>query len=405
VAVTNATPAAFRVRSLIPLSLVSASVGLAAALAFPFLSLFLSTEVGASPVALGTFLLVTPLASLVASTLLGRLSDARAVRRTLLIVGAVSGALGYGLYTVLRNYWLLLVVSTTLVAVASSLLPQMFAYARQVLERGGSTKAPLIITGLRTLISLAWVVGPPLAAVLVAQTGFTGLFTTSAVAYGLVAVLALRLPEVAAAPPVEEDAEPVVPGPEPRFLLPALAFVLLQGGISLGVVTLPLFVVQQLGGTTTDVGLIMGLCAALEIPLMLGFGVLSTKVDQRKLVLGGALVALAYHGSMLLVQTTWQVAAAQVFSATVISAVMGIGISYFQSLSPDRPGHATTMFTNSATVATMLAGPLLAVAQVLTYRTAYGMSLVMSVLGLILLVLAKPRAADKIESIPVAVRT
>jgi len=391
VAVTTEIPAPFRVRSLVPLSLVSAAVGLGAALAFPFMSLFLSAEVGAGPLALGTFLLITPLASLVASTLLGRLSDARAVRRTLLIVGAVAGTLGYGLFAVLRNYWVLLLVSTTLVAVASSLLPQMFAYARQVLERGGSTRAPLIITGLRTLISLAWVAGPPLAALLVAKTGFTGLFAATGFVFGVVALLALRLPEVAEAPPVEEDVEPVAPGPQPRFALSVLAFVLLQGAISLGVVTLPLFVTEQVGGTTTDVGLIMGLCAGLEIPLMIGLGVLASRVDQRRLVLAGAVVGLGYFGAMLLVETTWHIAAAQVLNAIVISAVMGIGISYFQSLSPERPGYATTMFTNSATVASMLAGPLLALAQVLTYRTAYGMSLAMSLIGLVLLLLARPR--------------
>jgi SET family sugar efflux transporter-like MFS transporter len=391
VTVTTETPAPFHVKSLAPLALVSAAVGVSAALAFPFMSLFLTAEVGASPVLLGTFLLVTPLASLVGSTLLGRLSDARAVRRTLLIVGAVAGTVGFSLFAVLRNYWVLLAVSTTLGAVASSLMPQMFAYARQVLERGGSTKAPLIVTGLRTVISVAWVGGPPLAALLVARTGFTGLFATTAAVYGLVALLALRLPEVAAAPPVEEAPEPVAAGPTPRLALSVLAFVLLQGGISLGVVTLPLFVTEQLHGTTTDVGLIMGLCAALEIPLMIGFGVLATRVDQRGLVLCGAVVALGYFAAMLLVTTTWQVAVAQVLNATVISAVMGLGISYFQGLSPDRPGYATTMFTNSATVAMMLSGPLLAVAQVLTYRTAYGMSLAMSVLGLVLLLMARPR--------------
>jgi SET family sugar efflux transporter-like MFS transporter len=138
-------------------------------LAFPFMALFLSTEVGAGPVALGSFLLVTPLAALVASTLIGRLSDARAVRRPLLIIGATTGAAGYALFAVLRDYWILLAVSSTLVAVASSLLPQMFAYAKQVLEKGGSTKAPLAISSLRTLISVAWVAGPPLAALLVAK--------------------------------------------------------------------------------------------------------------------------------------------------------------------------------------------------------------------------------------------
>jgi SET family sugar efflux transporter-like MFS transporter len=383
----------FDVRSLLPLAAVSASVGLGTALAFPFMALFLSTEVGAGPVALGTFLLVTPLAALVASTLIGRLSDARAVRRPLLIIGATTGAAGYALFAVLRDYWILLAVSSTLVAVASSLLPQMFAYAKQVLERGGSTKAPLAISSLRTLISVAWVAGPPLAALLVATTGYTGLFIATALVYTAVAALTLRLPEIIATPRTTTTVEEPIKPANRNIVFAVLAFVLIQGAISLGVVALPLFVTDELHGTTGDAGLILGLCAALEIPLMIGFGVLAMRIDHRRLVAIGAVTALAYHSVMLLTTNVWQVAAAQALNAVVISAVMGVGISYFQTLSPDRPGYATTMFTNSATVAGMLSGPLLGAAQLLSYRTAYGMSLTMSVLGLGMLLLVRATGA------------
>jgi SET family sugar efflux transporter-like MFS transporter len=389
----------FQVRSLLPLAAVSASVGLATALALPFMALFLSTEVGAGPVALGTFLLVTPLAALVASTLIGRLSDARAVRRPLLIIGATTGAAGYALFSVLRDYWILLAVSSTLVAVASSLLPQMFAYAKQVLERGGSTKAPLAISSLRTLISVAWVAGPPLAALLVAKTGYTGLFITTALVYTAVAALTLRLPEIIATPTTTTIDEPIKPANR-NIVFAVLAFILIQGAVSLGVVALPLFVTDELHGTTGDAGLILGLCAALEIPLMIGFGVLAMRIDHRRLVGIGAIAALAYHSVMLMTTNVWQVAAAQALNAVVISAAMGVGISYFQTLAPDRPGYATTMFTNSATVAGMLSGPLLGAAQLLSYRAAYGMSLTMSALGLGMLLLVRATGARPTRPTP-----
>jgi hypothetical protein len=102
-------------------------VGIACALAIPFMSLFLTTEVHASPFALGAFLLITPIATVVVSTLLTRLSDARDIRRTLLIVATIAGIFGYVLYAFLRNYWALL----ALVPVTASLFPQLFAYARQ----------------------------------------------------------------------------------------------------------------------------------------------------------------------------------------------------------------------------------------------------------------------------------
>lgn len=387
------SPAPFRVKSLVPLAMVSTSVGLATALAWPFMSLFLTTEVGANPVALGAFLLITPISALVASTLIGRLSDARAVRRTLLVVGASAGTLGYVLFAVLRDYWVLLAASATLGAVASSLLPQMFAYARQLLERDGSTRAPLAISSLRTLISVSWVAGPPLAAVLVQVVGFTGLFAASAVFYAVVALLASRLPELGdtTAPPVV--VEKTGRGPGAEIVFASIAFVLMQGAVALSVMAMPLFITADLHGTAGDAGLVLGLCAALEIPLMMGFGVLTMKVKHHRLVLIGAVVALGYHSAMLTTTNTWQVGAAQVLSAITISSVMGIGISYFQDLAPERPGYATTLFTNTATVGTMLAGPFLGLAQQLGYRTAYGISLTMSVLGLALLLLARPRRA------------
>jgi MFS transporter, SET family, sugar efflux transporter len=381
--------APLRVRSFLPLASVSVSVGFAMALALPFMPLFLTTEVGAGPVALGTFLLVMPIAGLVVSTLVGRLSDRRAIRRTLLVAGAAAGALGYALFAVLHSYWVLLGVASTLIAVASSVMPQMFAYARQSMERSGSAKAPLLVSVLRTLISAAWVAGPPLAALLVATGGFGGLFAVTALFYVVVAAVTSRLPEVGRDEQVA--VERPAAGIRAHVVLAVLAFAVIQGAIVLGVTALPLFVTADLHGTTTDAGLIMGLCAALEIPLMVGFGVLAVKLGHHRLVLVGAVTALAYQGLMSVTTSTWQVAAAQLLNAVVISAVMGVGITYFQSLAPDRPGYATTLFTNTTTAGAMLAGPLAGLAQQLGYRTAYVMSLAMCALGLALLIAGRPR--------------
>lgn len=381
-----------RSRPFVPLVSVSLLTGVGYALAGPFLSLFLIKEVHAGPFAVGAFLLVTGLSSMLVSTAVGRLSDSRAIRRTLLAVAGVAGALSWVLFAAVREYWLLLVVSMTLFALASSQIPQMYAYARQVLERSGSAKAPLVMSGLRTTMSVAWVGGPPLGALLIAGGGFTGLFAASAAVYVLATVVILVwLPKLGPATAPTAEVSPGV-GMRREVVLAAPAFVLLQGATSVGVVAMPLFVTEGLGGTTGDAGLVLGLCAALEIPLMLGFGALAMRVNHRVLVLAGGAVALAYYSVMLVTQATWQVMAAQVLHAVVISAVMGVGISYFQDLAPDRPGYASTLFTNTYKTATMLSGPLLGLAQHLGYRTAYGMGLIMSVLGVALLLAARKPA-------------
>ncbi|WP_253884815.1 sugar efflux transporter [Actinokineospora diospyrosa] len=383
----SATRSPLSPRALLPLASLSVLVGLPTALTMPFTGLFLADGVKASPAALGAFLFISPAAGLVASTLLARVSDRRAVRRNLLVIGAVAGATGSALFAVVRSYWVLLAVSVTLLAVSSSLIAQMFAYARQSLERTDSARAPLVISILRTLISLTWVAGPPVGALLVAKTGFGGMFLAATAFYLVVALLAVRLPELGSTGSARPEQRRGGLGVQFAFAAPA--FALLQGGSALGVNAMPLFITDVLGGTAGDAGLVLGLCAALEIPLMLGFGVLAVKVDQHRIIVLGAVVALAYQSVMLATDAVWQIAAAQVLSAVVISSVMGIGISYFQAMAPDRPGFATTLYVNTITIGIMVAGPLLGLAQQLGYRTAYLMSLVMSALGVLLLLVSR----------------
>src|SRR3954470_19756050 len=138
-------------------------VGVAVAFAYPFLSLFLTQAVHAGPVQLSTFLLAAPLSGVLVSSVLARLSDNGLARRRVLILAAVAGCAGAGPTSVLRNYWLLLLVVCTLTPTAGALLAQGFAYARDVLA--GDPAAPMATSALRTCFSLAWVAGPPLASV------------------------------------------------------------------------------------------------------------------------------------------------------------------------------------------------------------------------------------------------
>jgi SET family sugar efflux transporter-like MFS transporter len=369
-------------RTFLQLSVISVVSGVSMAFALPFSSMFLTTEVEVTSRQLGFFLVASPLASVAASTIMGRLSDGRVQRRYLLAVGGAAGAIGYGLFAVLRDYWFLLGTSVIFVAITSSLLPQLFAYGRQV-SQGPS----MVVSVLRTLLSVAWVAGPPIAALLVAKTGWVGLFGSTAVLQLGVAVLALLLPiptAVAEEAKTEEETGTARGG----FAVVSVAFVFLQGAVALAVSGLPLFITTELRGTMGDAGLAMGLCAALEIPMMLWFGSLANRMSQHKLVLLGAAISLSYHGLMVFTDSIWQVMAAQLLHATVISLIMGVGITYFQSLDPDRPGHATTMFSNTQIVGGMIAGALVGVSHELGFRWVYVFSLSMCVVGLALLLVA-----------------
>ncbi|GAA5189608.1 sugar efflux transporter [Rugosimonospora acidiphila] len=398
-------------RAMFPLGLLFFATGIAVALVSPFLSLFLSTAVRAGPVRVIVFLFVAPLSGVLAATLIGRLSDRRPVRRALLIGAAVAGVLGAGFTAFVRDYWVLLGLAVTMTAAAGSLFPQSFAYARQVLSAAGSGRAAMGISSLRTVFSFAWVTGPPLAAALLSWGGFDYLYGTAAVMYALAALVALTaLREVAApvpAAPVPAVPGPAVPGPEQPSaaaqpatgpppasrwtLLPsAAAFTMLQCPLTLAVQALPLFIERDLGGRATDAGPILGLCAALEIPLMLGFGVLAARIGVRALLLAGAGCGVAYYTLATAAPAIWVLAVGQVVDAAFIAAVSGLGISYMQDMLPDSPGRATTLFTNSFPVGAMLAGPLFGLAERFGLRLAYGMSAALCACGLLALLAVRP---------------
>jgi SET family sugar efflux transporter-like MFS transporter len=376
--------------ALLPLGLVFLTVGISTAVVGPFLSLFLSTEVHAGPVRVTVFLIAAPLSGVVAGTLLGRLSDRRPIRRTLLIVAALAGMIGTGLTAFIRDYWILFGLTITATALAGAMFPQTFAYARQVLERDNPGRAAMGISTLRTVFSLAWVAGPPLAAFLLQAGGFRYVYTMAAAMYLLAALVAIFwLDEVQPAAPARPGDRAEPSAGRARLLLTAAAFTLLMCPLTLGVQALPLFISHDLGGKVAYAGYLLGLCAALEIPLMLGLGALSTRVPLRALVLGGAAAGVVYYGLGAVTHSIWLLAAGQAVNALFIAAVSGSGISYVQDMLPGQPGRASTLYSNSFPIGAVLAGPLFGLSQHFGYRLAYVMATGLCLAGLLLLIVTR----------------
>jgi SET family sugar efflux transporter-like MFS transporter len=149
----------------------------------------------------------------------------------------------------------------------------------------------------------------------------------------------------------------------------------------LTVTTMPLFISVDLHGDVGSAGLVLGLCAAIEIPLMLAFGALANRASLHRLLLVGGLCGVAYCVAVSLATSVWQVAAAQVLHACYVCCIGGLGITYFQELMPVALGRATTLFTNTARLAGMVSGLAFGVVHMYGYRLAYVGSLGLSVTG------------------------
>jgi SET family sugar efflux transporter-like MFS transporter len=295
---------------------------------------------------------------------------------------------------VVRNYWLLLLVVCTLTATASALLAQGFAYARDVLA--GDPAAPLMTSALRTCFSLAWVAGPPLASLLLDSGGFRLLYGSASAIYALVLLVVvfwLRDPVRLAAQDAHDAARQEAPrdAPARSLWLTIAALVLLQGAIGLNVQLVPLLVKANLHSDVRAAGVVLGVCAALEVPAMLGFGALSTRVPLRRLVLLGPLFGGVYYAIAAASAAVWQLGAAQVINACFIAIAQGLAISYVQELLPSRPGRASTLYSNTFAYGLMLASPLVGLGARYGYRMTYVAAVGLSAGGLGLLLAGRPR--------------
>jgi SET family sugar efflux transporter-like MFS transporter len=376
-----------------PLAVVFLALGLSTALSFPFLSLFLTSAVHAGPIKLSLFLLVQPLSGVLVSTVLGRLSDARVARRRVLMTAAVAGAAGAAVFSVLRSYWPLLLVACTLSAVGGALMAQGFAFARASLA--GDPTAPMVTSTLRMFFSLSWVAGPPLASLLLNAGGFTTLYACSSALYAVILVVVARLlvepPALTPMTAGDDHGDGLSAGRARRSLWTTLvALVLLQSAIALNVQLVPLLVRHNLHAGVDSAGVILGVCAGLEIPAMLGFGLLSKRVSLQLLVCIGPLFGIAYYALAAAAERVWQLGAAQLLNACFIAVMQGLAVSYVQDLLPSHPGRASTLYSNTFVCGMILAGPVLGVGAQVGYRVSFIIAATLSVAGLVLLTLGRP---------------
>ncbi len=371
-------------------SLAALLLGFAGSFTGPYLPLFGRDAVGMSPFALGVFMTLTALAGIVISTLLGRLSDRLPDRRPIVLLTVVAAGIGYALLTVTRQYELVVLIGCLLLGTGAGSFPQLFALARTHFLAAGTEAAEQGTIALRSIISIAWMVGPALGALLIAQGSFTLLFAVTAVAYALVALpVVVTRPGARRAPRTVPLTSFQADAPSRPLWLVCLAFVLYGMSNVMGFIALPLVVTENLGGTSATVGLIVGLCALLEVPFILSFAVFRRPLTNERLIVLSFALFILYFALVAVAPGVWLLAAAQLVRAIVISVTTTLGMEYFQELMPGKVGSALTLYNNTTSVGSILSGVTSGVfAQAYGYQSVFWLCGVMTGLAFVLLVVA-----------------
>ncbi|GJL34332.1 Sugar efflux transporter A [Phytobacter ursingii] len=366
--------------------IVAFMIGVAGALQAPTLSLFLSREVGAQPFWVGLFYTVNAIAGILVSLGLAKRSDQQGDRKKLIMfccLMAVGNAL---LFAFNRHYLTLITCGVMLASLASTAMPQLFALAREYAD-SSAREVVMFSSIMRAQISVAWVVGPPMAFMLALNYGFTAMYAIAAGIFVISLVLvALWLPSVKRIEQPADIAVTEVSGwgnKNVRMLF--IASTMMWTCNTMYIIDMPLWISSELGLPDSLAGVLMGTAAGLEIPAMILAGYYVKRFGKRKMMVSAVAAGVVFYVGLIVFHSREALLGLQIFNAIFIGIIAGIGMLWFQDLMPGRAGSATTLFTNSISTGVILAGVIQgALAQSFGHAKVYWVIAVLSLVTLFL---------------------
>lgn len=336
--------------------------GLAAAAVMPYRAI-----VGVETLGLTNtqFALITGfggLATALTSLVLGVISDRTEDRRALVLLVVAVGCVGYGMVWLYPHLWTFALAFAVIIPFGNTLTSQSFSYARSYYNREMPERAAFMMSMLRSLFSLAWVIVPPLAGWIAMRGSAIDTFQIAILALlgfaGVFASLYL-LPGTRIAPVRAAQMGKLSIAPSRRWGMAGVT--LIRCGIISHQMVLPLTLRTDYGGSLADIGFNASLAAALEVPLMVMWAYAARRWSNETLLAVNGVLFAAYLGLVPVAGSVHGVLLLQGLNALATSAQLSLTIAYMQEAIAGRVGTSTSLMDTVTVLATLLASGIFAV--------------------------------------------
>jgi hypothetical protein len=266
---------------------------------------------------------------------------------------------------------------------------QSFGYVRVFYLRHRPDRADFMVTSLRTVFTLAWIIVPPLAGWVAAAFSIFDIYLASALSYAAMAgIFALLMTDrrTAVQMPVPARAEGAsllsVFELRPGVLAGLAGLIVMVGAMRLLTLAVSLFIVSDLGGTVTDVGFYAGITAAVEAPCMLLLAWLTTRLSKETILAAAGLVMAVFIGLTSILTSMTMLYGLLLLNGLGTAALMSVNIPYVQDAIKGRIGLSTSLMDIVAIAANLLGAAGFGVlASGGNYRLALAVAAALSVVG------------------------
>lgn len=322
--------------------------GVTGAATMPYLPVLGVRELGLADATLSLLILTFSVAGLFAGVGMAIFSDMVRDRRLLLVITAVAGMIGFGAIYLLPDIAIFVLASVLLLPIAGSGYSLVFATIRAETDHMQSSERAAINAVVRAAFSGSWMLAPALVGLWLADAvsvrpAWAFAAVVSAISLALALLMTPAASQKAATGTRAGFVSSLLLAAEPKILGRVAAISLITGANILITILQPLILIESVGGQLSDVGLVAGGCAALEIPFMLVWGSLLGRFNVITLMVAGSLIYAVFMLLLGFATAPWQIYLLLIPNAFGLAAILSLPLSYFQDLLIDRPGLGTAL--------------------------------------------------------------
>ncbi|ALN74929.1 MFS transporter [Aureimonas sp. AU20] len=337
-----------------------------------FMGFHIVHDLGQPPWAIGLYAGVTTLVSVTANRAAGERIDRGWPIARLVSLANLCMLAGTLILALPHDYARLLTLAAPLVALGQTATTSLYSLGRLHAERNGIDPARAN-TRLRTMTSLGWMIGPPLGFGAADLWGSASVFRHAAVLAALCLGLGfLCLPRgfrKDTPTPANSSAAAREDGPNPALRIAGLVCLLFSISQCLCAVSLPIFLIQDIGLPTFAPGLSFGVKCLFEVVLILSCAPLIARFGARTCLLASAGLGVLAYALLSKVHSIPTLIVGAAAEGVYYGLFAGVSASFVQGFSRGRIGRATSLYMNSLFLGSLAATSLLAaLATFLSFR-------------------------------------
>jgi len=279
------------------------------------------------------------------------LADKGLSSRKMYLLATSGMVLALLVYSFTDSFYVVVLAGITLMAFGNAAMPQMLTISRQWASNN-DVNIGTFNAQIRACISLAWMMGPPIGYMLVGLYGFSSSFLL-AVFFGVISLIFVffLVPEQKVHESIKQQGKQAKPVRSFWFLTAAI--LLGSTGNIMYASSLPLYTLNELHLPSYTPGVLMGIVACIEIPVMLFSSKLSKTFAKQSLMITGFCFGLTFYIGVYHASEFWHFVVLQLVNAIFYGLYAGIGLTLLQEQLPKRIGFTSAVYSNAIKIGVM----------------------------------------------------